>query len=497
VADVSDALPTTSLYPTGPSGPRKEDPTDPYADNTDALGSFRIMHELEDSPRHKAKLNDALARLRNMRRAGRHARYPVYAKLITVAAKEGKMDLCQEILGMARTDLPPLPQYPTVRYGWALILDAMIGACLTQGLRTLAESYHQELLAMGTTPTANTYGLYITTLKDSGKSFDEASEAVRIFHRAKAEGVEPTPFLFNALIGKLGKARRIDDCLFYFTDMRALGLKPTSVTYGTVVNALCRVSDDKFAEELFDEMESMPNYKPRAAPYNSMMQFFLTTKRDKTKVLEYYERMKLKGIAPTSHTFKLLVDTHATLEPINMEAAEELLETMRASGQRVEPVHYASLIHARGCVLHDVEGARRVFDDAMEDPTVKPHPCLYQALFEAMVANHQVAGTEPLRADMRAKRVEMTPYIANALIHGWAAERIIDKAKEIYTALGRDKREPSTYEAMTRAFLAFQDYESAEGVVAEMLTRGYPGAVVHKLTTLLAGGNNAFTAVAA
>ena len=489
VPDMSKSF-AASPYPAPPPAPRKEDPFDPYAQSTDSQGSYRIMDELEGAHGRKApRLSDALGRLRNMRRAGRHARYAVYAKLISTAAKEGKMDLCQEILAMARTDIPPLPQYATVRYGWVLILDAMIGACLSQGRRNFAEGYHQELLAMGATPSANTYGLYITTLKDTAKSFDEATEAVKIFIRAKTEGVEPTPFLYNALIGKLGKARRIDDCLYYFADMRALGLKPNSVTYGTVVNALCRVSDDQFAEELFDEMESMPNYKPRPAPYNSMMQFFLTTKRDKTKVLEYYGRMQAKGIAPTSHTFKLLVDTHATLEPVDMHAAEAVLDVVRSSGERIEPVHHASLIHARGCVLHDVEGARRAFDAALADRDVKPHPCLYQALFEGMVANHQVAATEPLLADMRARRVEMTPYIANVLIHGWAAEKELGKAREIYSALGREKREPSTYEAMTRAFLSARERESAQSVVSEMLTRGYPNAVVQKVLDLLGGGN--------
>jgi pentatricopeptide repeat protein len=476
---------------------RPEETFDPYSHNTDVKGSFFITQDLEGAVGRKSKLNEALARFRNVRRAGRHPRYIVYAKLISAAGKEEKFDLCQEILAMARSDVPPLPQYPVVRYGWSSILDAMIGACLTQGHRTLAEDYHQELLAMGSTPSANTYGLYITTLRDSGKTVDEASEAVKIFIRAKTEGVEPTSFLYNALIGKLGKARRIDDCLFYFAEMRALGIKPTSVTYGTIVNALCRVSDEKFAEELFDEMEAMPNYKARPAPYNSMMQFFLTTKRDKTKVLEYYERMKAKGIAPTAHTFKLLVDAHATLEPVDMNAAEAVLDMIRASGQRPEAVHYASLIHARGCILHDMEGARRVFDTVTKDRTVPPHACLYQALFEAMVANHQVTATEPVLADMRTKRIDLTPYIANTLIHGWAAENIIAKAKEIYSALGRARREPSTYEAMTRAFLSVQEREGANGVVSEMLTRGYPSAVVNKVLELLGGPHVAEPAVAA
>ena len=478
-------------YPPTPA-PQFDDTFDPYAHSLDFKGSTLISEDLDTGRTGKGpKLNDALNRLRNIRRVGRHPRYITYAKLIAVAGKEGKIDLCRQILAMARADVPPLPQHSVVRYGWSSIMDSMIGACLQAGLRSEAEQYHEELLSMGATPSANTYGLYITTLKESSKTFDEASEAVKIFLRAKAEGVEPSSFLYNALIGKLGKARRIDDCLFYFAEMRALGIRPTSVTYGTVVNALCRVSDEKFAEELFEEMEAMPNYKARPAPYNSMMQFFLTTKRDKAKVLEYYERMKAEGIAPTAHTFKLLIDTHATLDPVDMPAAEAVLDMIRSYNQRPEPVHYASLIHARGCVLHDMAGARRVFDEVMADPKVAPNPIVYQALFESMVANHQVTDTEPVLAEMRKRRVPLTAYIANTLIHGWAAVRNIDKAKAIYGAVGVDKREPSTYDAMTRAFLAVQDRESANGVVSDMLSRGYPNAVVNKVLELLSGGQAA------
>ncbi|KHN98099.1 pentatricopeptide repeat protein [Metarhizium album ARSEF 1941] len=468
-----------------------EDTFDPYAHSTDFKGSALIAEDLEGGHGRKGvQWNEALGRFRNIRRAGRHPRYITYAKLISAAARDGKMDLCHEIFAMARTDIPLVAQYAVVRYGWFSILDAMVAACLTLRDRGRAEQYHQELLEMGAAPSANTYGLYITTLKDSTRTFDEASAAVQIFHRAKSEGVEPSSFLYNALIGKLGKARRIDDCLFYFAEMRASGIKPTSVTYGTIVNALCRVSDEKFAEELFDEMEAMPNYKARPAPYNGMMQFFLTTKRDKTKVLAYYERMKAKGISPTSHTFKLLIDTHATLEPVDMAAAEKVLETIRASGQP-EPVHYSSLIHARGCVLHDMDGAKKLFDSVVGESLVPVNASLYQALFESMVANHQVADTEPLLAQMREKQVELTSYIANTLIHGWAAQKNIGKARDIYDAVVREKREPSTYEAMTRAYLAVEQRDQAQAVVSEMRTRGYPSAVQNKVFELIGGGREA------
>jgi pentatricopeptide repeat protein len=464
---------------------------DPYAHATDFRGSAIIAEELEKtSGRVETHLNEALTRVNNMRRAGRHPRYITYAKMIAAASKTGRMTLVHEIHNMARSDVPLDMKFSAVKYGWVSILDAMVAACLTLGDRQLAAQYHQELLTLGSAPSANTFGLYITTLKESTKTFDEATEALKVFHRAIAEGVEPTSFLYNALIGKLGKARRIDDCLAYFAEMRANNVRPTSVTYGTIVNALCRVSDERFAEEMFEEMESMPNYKPRPAPYNSMIQYFLNTKSDISKVLSYYERMQARNIQPTMHTYKLLIDAHASLEPVNMAAAEAVLDSMKAAGQHPDAVHYASLVHAKGCVQHDLPGARKVFDKVLSDRRVRPQPCLYQALFESMVANHRVADTDPIVQDMHSRRVEMTAYIANTLIHGWAAAGNVSKAKSVYDSIGIQKREPSTYEAMTRAFLSADQRSSAAAIVQEMISRGYPSAVANKIIDLVGSSSS-------
>ncbi|KXL43948.1 hypothetical protein M433DRAFT_61547 [Acidomyces richmondensis BFW] len=461
-----------------------DDSFDPYASRTDIKGS-NLINDLLERPGGR-RMSEALTKFRNMRRAGRVPRMFTYGKLIESAAKENDVNLAHDILNMAKQDVPFDARYRVVRFGWQQILDHMVAGCLTAGRKDLAGKYHQDMLEMGMAPSANTFGLYITTLKENTKTFDEASEAVKIFLRAKAEGVEPSSFLYNALIGKLGKARRIDDCLFYFAEMRNLGVRPTSVTYGTIVNALCRVSDEKFAEEIFEEMESCSNYKPRPAPYHSLMQYFLTTKRDRTKVLSYYERMRRKGIEPTVHTFKLLIDTHATLEPINMSAAESVLSEMRDAGIEPEAVHYASLIHAKGCVLHDMDGARALFDSVISECRVKLQPCIYQALFESLNANHALSSSvEPLLADMRARHIEFTPYIANALIHGWTLEKNIAKAQEAFELVPMSRREPSTYEAIVRAYLAAEEREKAKMIVKDALGRGYPQAVAGKIAELV------------
>lgn len=458
---------------------------DPYSHNTDYRASTIISDQLDSTTgRIDSQLSDALSRFRNVRRAGRHVRYTTYAKLITAAGKTKQTGLIHEIFSMAQSDVPLVLEYPSVKAGWIPIIDAMVAAFLTIGDRKAAAKYHQDLLNMGAAPSANTFGIYITTLEGT---FDEATEAVKIFQRALSEGVEPSVFLYNAVIGKLGKARRIDDCLFYFGDMQAKNIRPSSVTYGTLVNALCRTSEERFAEEMFEEMESMPNYRPRAAPYNSIIQYFLNTKRDRAKVLAYYERMKSRGIKPTSHTYKLLIEANASLDPVNLSAAEAILEEMKAAGIQPEAVHYGTLIHAKGCVMHDMAAARATFDLVVANGSIRLTDNLYQNLLESMVANHLVGKTDAVVEDMRARRVNMTPYIANTLIHGWAGEGKISKAKSIYESLGREKREPSTYEAMTRAYLAGGDQEGARGVVKEMLGKGYPTAVAEKVLVLVGG----------
>ena len=461
------------------------DDYDPYAHTTDFRASKAISELVESTTgRIENHLNDGLARLRNARRAGRNLHYSAYAKLITAAGKAKQPNVTQEILSMAHSDVPMSLQIPSVRVGWISILDSMIASCLTVGDRQQASKFHQDLLDIGAAPSANTFGIYITTLEGT---FDEASEAVKVFQRALAEGVTPSVFLYNAVIGKLGKARRIDDCLRYFGDMEGRGIRPSSVTYGTLVNALCRTSEERFAVDMFDEMEAAPNYRPRPAPYNSIIQYFLNTKRDRSKVLQYYERRKSKNIKPTSHTYKLLIECYASLEPVNLAAAETLLSEMKQATVQPEAVHYGSLIHAKGCVMHDMPAARAVFDSVLRDGNIRATDTLYQNLLESMVANHEVEQTTEILTDMTRRGVSMTPYIANTLIHGWAGIGQIENAKSIYEKLGMNKREPSTYEAMTRAYLAVEDRNSANGVVQEMLKKGYPAAVADKVLSLVGG----------
>jgi pentatricopeptide repeat protein len=492
--------PVDQLSPSAEANTIGDDTYDTYWEKTDSDTSNAIDTLLDRSKYNK--IADLRRMYRNTRRSGMVLRLTTLAKIVTAASRTAAhQDFIEEIYRNAEVDTPLVHGSHVSKFGWACFMDSLIAAYLNLGNREKANIHHEQMLQMGASPSANTFGLYIVSLRSTHQTHDEASEAVEIFDRARAEDVLPTSFLYNALIGKLSKARRVDDCLFYFAQMRALGIKPTSVTYGTMINALARVGDEGFAEELFQEMESMANYKPRPAPYNSLMQFFITNKRDRSKVLFYYNRMISMKIVPTSHTYKLLIEAYATLDKPDMKAAEGVLATMNANKCTIESSHHAALIHAKGCVLQDVSAAIAHFRDIFNTHRIQPDATLYQALLECLVAHHRVHETPEWVKDMTDRRIAMTPYIANTLIHGWTQAGNIERAREIYDGLvgfgscgiGQARREPSTYEAMVRGYLAVEDRQNATLVAGEMIARGYPAAVVARVTELVRGATDGAT----
>jgi hypothetical protein len=124
--------------------PAFDESFDPYAARTDVKGS-NVINELLERP-HGRRMNEALTKFRNMRRVGRVPRMFTYGKLIEGAAKENNLQMANDILEMAKQDVPFDPRYRVVRFGWQQILDQMVAGCLNVSRRDLAARYHQDLI---------------------------------------------------------------------------------------------------------------------------------------------------------------------------------------------------------------------------------------------------------------------------------------------------------------------------------------------------------------
>lgn len=469
----------------------------PRAPDFNISQSRRLIKSLGKAQKDPAALNTLLDIVRFIRRKGERLLPEALGRLINVAGKARRVDIVSETFEFAQSTVREvIPDHEVAFSEWCLILNSMIVANAFNRNFTDARRYHSELLKLGVAPDSDAFAAYIVNLNVTDTN-DEATEALSIFHEAKSLGVRPSTFLYNTLISKLAKARRSDDALYFFHEMKANGVLPSSVTYGTVINACCRVGNEALALRYFNEMEADQHFVPRIAPYNTMLQFYVQTKQDRADALRFYEKMRAQLLTPSSHTYKLLMDAYSTLDPIDIPAAENILKLIASDRQRPTSAHYASLIHAYGCVKQDIQAAKGWFDKAINSSSpfsVAPDETLYQALIEAYVANHRVAECSHIFSHMEKNNIKLTVYMANHLIHGWTIAGDLFEARRVFDSLATEKtglygREPSSYEQMTRTYLAMGDREGALALVDEMKTKGYPAAVVARVTDILEGGD--------
>lgn len=185
---------------------------------------------------------------------------------------------------------------------WYCLEDQMIVAMAHAGHIDKAHVHRHRILSQGGVPSADAYGGLIQCVRETT---DDSSNALALWHEATQLGVVPNMYLYNTIISKLSRARKADLALDLFRQMKATGVRPSSVTYGAVIAACCRVGDAQSAETLFEEMTSQQNFKPRVPPYNTMLQFYTHTVRDRERALFYYNALLSSGIKPTAHTYKV------------------------------------------------------------------------------------------------------------------------------------------------------------------------------------------------
>ncbi|KAJ6493889.1 hypothetical protein DFH09DRAFT_1450895 [Mycena vulgaris] len=244
--------------------------------------------------------------------------------------------------------------------------------------------------------------------------------------------VPPNQYLYNNIISKLAKARKADYALELFEDEGNGTAGPSSITYGAVIGACARVGT------------------PRVPPFNTMMQLYTTTKPNRDRALFFYNELRRAQVPPTAYTYKAIA--YGRMEQI----WEALLQD---NSVELQGNHFASLIHAYGCVQKDLDKAVSVFNSI---PTFRRAPPRDALVFEAMI---------------NTLGVHMTAYIANFLIKGYADVGDMDQARAIFESLPATSpvidplepvyREPSTWEVM------------------RLQARCYPEAVFNRISGIL------------
>ncbi|KAF9089239.1 hypothetical protein BGX23_006833 [Mortierella sp. AD031] len=414
------------------------------------------------------------------------------ADTIQVCAKREKERTTdyQQLFDLARRSLDAITDPVHKRAAEYEVYNAMLVANATLGNMTLAKQNYDAIVKLGQFPDATGYATLLLATTTSG-AVDEAHDALKILEEVKRHGIKPNIFFYNVVIGKLSKGRKIERVLEVYEDMMHQKIRPNAITYGTLISACTRVGSEEMAKSLFKEMIRSPNYQPRHGPHNAMIQFYVRQKKDRTQALSYYEDMLQRRLTPTEHTYTLLIEAFACIQPFDMTEAHRLIQSLKRGPVRASEAHYGALIHAYGVEHGDVSTAESVFQ-SMRASGIIPKGPAYQSLIESLISNNQVSRAVEIRDELLQSGQSSSAYIENTLIKGHGQEGKIEAAEAIFEAMldphgastsasSKSKgivKEPSTYQSMVSAYLENSMIPKAYETLARMRGQHYPELVV-------------------
>ncbi|KAF9951761.1 hypothetical protein BGZ72_006785 [Mortierella alpina] len=408
------------------------------------------------------------------------------ADTIQVCAKREKERTTnyQELYQLAMRSLGTIKDDIHRRAAEYEVYNAMLVANATLGDMTSAKKNYDDIVKLGQFPDATGYATLL--IATTTGAVDEAHDALKILEEVKRHNIKPNIFFYNVVIGKLSRGRKIERVLEVYEDMVQQNIRPNAITYGTLISACTRVGSEEMARSLFREMTSSPNYTPRQGPHNAMIQFYVRQKKDRTAALDYYEDMMRRKLPPTEHTYTLLIEAFACIQPYNMSEANRLIQSLKRGPVRAGEAHYGALIHAYGVEHRDLSAAEHVFNQMRQDG-ISPKGPAYQSLIESYITNRNVGRAIEVRNDLLASGQPSSAYIENTLIRGFGLVGDIAAAEGVFNAMtdpyahkppGAIVKEPSTYQSMVSAYLENEMLDKAYATLAMMRGQRYPELVI-------------------
>ncbi|EOR01744.1 hypothetical protein J056_003980 [Wallemia ichthyophaga EXF-994] len=431
------------------------------------------------------------------------------AGLANALGRIGETDKAKKVYTHAYEVLQLLTSVEERSSGWFRLEDAMISGLGHGGDIEGATQHRLRIIQAGGAPSADSYAACINNVKETT---DDATLAKELWEESRKFGVKSNTFLFNSIISKLSKARKAHEALEILDQMMAERVRPSSVTYGAIINACTRIGDEQSAINFFNTMVKQSKGQLRVPPFNTMIQFYTQTKPNRDRALYYYGEMLACRVAPSAHTYKLLLDAYGSIEPVDKGSLYKVFETVVNDPRvKVSDTHWASLIHSAGCIEKDVDGAVEIFDSIETHPSNRqgelPDAIVYESLLNVFVENQRQDLIPKLLESIKASNIHQTAYISNLLIRGYASSGDMSKSREVFEAMvdppmgaaanGNHPndldsidsavvfREPSTWTEMIKAELEAKSVTNAKKLISRMEERMYPLAVTSKIASLI------------
>uniref|UniRef100_A0A2N9EBU1 Pentacotripeptide-repeat region of PRORP domain-containing protein n=1 Tax=Fagus sylvatica TaxID=28930 RepID=A0A2N9EBU1_FAGSY len=256
----------------------------------------------------------------------------------------------------------PLPSLST-------ILITLLGAIARMKHYSEVITLIREIESLGISPDGNLGG------------------AVRLVVEMEKKGYKPDVITYGTMINSLCKIELMRQCVF-FHEMSNKGMIPDVVTYNTLIGGFCRVERPQAALEFFDKMRARGQH-PDLQTYGHLVRWLiilidgLFNVGKLTTAREVFYSLPTKGLQPNVRTYTIMIK--GLCQEGLIDEASELLEKMDENGCSPNDRTYNRII--QGLLQHNETSKAMKYLQIMVDKGFSANATTVAMLFDLLSSN--------------------------------------------------------------------------------------------------------------
>ncbi|XP_050238515.1 pentatricopeptide repeat-containing protein At3g61520, mitochondrial [Mercurialis annua] len=352
----------------------------------------------------------------------------------------------------------------------AFWLTQMIGKLCRNGKTNVAYDLLIELMTLGAAVEAIPCNALLTGLGRCS-DFDKMN---KVMAKMKEMEIKPNVVTFGILINHLCKFRRVDEALDVFRSMSegkesdGFLIEPDAVIFNTLIDGHCKVGRQEEGLDLMQKMK-LQGCAPTTVTYNCLIDGYCKA-GEIERGLELFDEMHREGVVPNAITVNTLVDGMCKHGRTN--SAVQFLEEMQSKGLKGNAFAFSSLINAF-CNVNNIGKAMQIFDQMLIDGYT-PDAMVYYNLIYGLTQARRMDDAVSILSKMKEAGFCPDVVCYNGLIAGFCNKNDLDKAHEMLNDMEEAGVKPDsiTYNSLISYFGKIGDFKVAHKMMRKMTQEG-------------------------
>ncbi|XP_068645029.1 pentatricopeptide repeat-containing protein At3g61520, mitochondrial-like [Aristolochia californica] len=282
-------------------------------------------------------------------------------------------------------------------------------------------------------------------------------------------GVKPSVVTFGILINYLCKSRRVDEALQVFDNMTRdnnVGTKPDTVIFNTLIDGLCKVGRPEEGLALLDKMGLLYGSCPNTVTFNCLIDGFCKA-GDIDESSKLFSQMMKQGISPNEITLNAIIDGMCKHGRIS-SAINFFHEMCTAKGLKGNVITYTTLIGAF-LQANNVDRAMQLFKEMMNNG-LSPDSITYFTLISGLSHAGRLEEACSVAMAMKQDGLSLDVDAYNVLINGLCKKNKLDKAYELLQEMDKAGVKPNqaTFNSLISSFSKSGDFSTAHQLMNSM-----------------------------